>query len=282
MPEKMLLPLFLAAGALLLCLLATAALAVPALAASEAHLLHYTARLHGVPLLDITFCIALTDTNYDAAIEAHTLGIAEFLVHGRADGHAHGSIFGARVHPTGYEERGRLSGETHRMVIAYPKGDPVLVLMQPPQDKYRLPVPASALPGALDGLSALTLETLAASRDNACQGEALVYDGFQLRRATARTAGYEMLKPDKRSIFTGRALRCDTTSVMLAGFLKDKPIPPQARPRYSTAWFGPLTAGGPNLPLRLSFDADILGNIIVDLDHASAPGTPNCVIPPKE
>jgi hypothetical protein len=261
-------------AALLLSLLASPALAAPA--APAAHLLHYTARLHGIPLLDITFCIALTDTAYDTAIDARTLGIAEFLVHGRALGHAHGSVDGNKVHPAAYEEQGKLSGETHRLVIAYPKGDPVLQLMQPPQDKYRLPVPAADLPGALDGLSALALETLAATRDNACQGEAVVYDGFQLRRATAHTAGFETLKPDKRSIFTGRALRCETTSVMLAGFLKDKAIPPQTRPRYSTAWFGPLTAGGPNLPLKLLFDADILGSIIVDLDRAGTPETPEC------
>lgn len=259
------------AATLLLCLVA-----MPALAAPEAHLLHYTARLRGVPLLDISFCIAITASSYEAAIDARTLGIAEFLAHARAHGHAQGAIEGAHVHPAGYEEQGKLSGETHRLVIAYPNGDPVLRLMEPPQEKYRLPVPGAALPGALDGLSALTLETLAATRNGACQGEALVYDGFQLRRATARTAGYEMLKPDKRSIFAGRALRCETTSVMLAGYLTDQPIPPQARPRYSTAWFGPLTPGGMDVPIRLSFDADILGNIIVDLDHAGAPETADC------
>jgi len=237
--------------------------------AAEAHLLHYTARLHGLPLLDISFCIALTDTAYASAISARTLGLAEFLAHGRSEGHAHGSIEGLRVKPAAYDEQGRLSGEDHTVAIAYPHGDPVLRELTPKLEKTRLPVPPDMLPGAMDGLSAIVLETLVATRTGACQGQALVYDGFQLRRGTTHTAGVEVLKTDPRSIFAGQALRCETTSVMLGGYLKDTPIKPQAKPRVSTAWLAPLSPGGPTLLVRLSFDADFLGDIIVDLDRAS-------------
>jgi hypothetical protein len=241
----------------------------PRARAGDAHLLHYTARLHGLPLLDITFCIALSDTTYASTISARTLGLAEFLVHGRSEGHAHGTIDGLRVKPANYEEQGRLSGEEHKVAIAYPQGDPVLLEMTPPLENSRLPIPPDTLPGAMDGLSAIVLETLAATRTGACQGQALVYDGFQLRRGTTHTAGKEVLKTDPRSIFAGKALRCETESVMLAGYVKDKPIKPQAKPRFSTAWLAPLSPGGPNLPVRLTFDADFLGDIIVDLDRAS-------------
>jgi len=249
-------------------------LAGPPAHAAKAHLLHYTARLHGLPLLDITFCIALTDTTYASAISARTLGLAEFLVHGRSEGHAHGTIDGLRVKPAAYAEQGRLSGEDHRVAISYPHGDPVLLEMVPKQEKSRLPIPPDSLPGAMDGLSAIVLETLVATRTGACQGQALVYDGFQLRRGTTHTAGVDVLKPDARSIFAGQALRCETESVMLAGYLKDTPIKPQARPRFSTAWLGALSTGGPDLLVRLTFDADFLGDIIVDLDRASE--APEC------
>jgi hypothetical protein len=251
-------------------------LGVPYADAADTHLLHYTARLHGLPLLDITFCIALTDTAYSAAISARTLGLAEFLVHGRSEGHAHGAIDGLRVEPAAYDEQGRLSGENHKVVISYPHGDPVLVDMTPPPERTRLPIPADTLAGAMDGLSAIVLETLVASRTGACQGEAMVYDGYQLRRGTTHTAGTEILKADSRSIFAGKAIRCDTESVMLAGYLKDKPVKSQARPRFSTAWLGPLAPGGLDLPLRLSFDADFLGAIIVDLDRADTAAAPGC------
>jgi hypothetical protein len=246
---------------------------LPAQAQAAGALLHYTARLHGVPLLDITYCLALGPAAYQSSISARTLGLLEFIVHGRSEGHAEGALDGLRVKPAAYEEHGRLSGESHSVTIAYPNGDPVLRQMAPPLEKYRLAIPPERLTGAMDGLSAIALETLVATRTGACQGQALVYDGFQLRLGTTHTAGTEVLKPDARSIFSGVALRCDTQSVMLAGYLKDKPIPPQARPRFSSAWLGKLAPAGPMLPLRLSFDADFLGDIIVDLDHAeSRPG----------
>jgi hypothetical protein len=240
----------------------------PTAGAEGAHVLHYTARLHGVPLLDISYCLALGPSSYASSISARTLGLVEMLVHGRSEGHAAGAIEGVRVKPAAYEETGRLSGEDHSVAIGYKNGDPVLRHMEPPLEKYRLPIPPGDLAGAVDGLSAVALESLVATRSGACQGQALVYDGFQLRRATTRTAGIEVLKPNARSIFSGPALRCDTASEMLAGYLKDKPVPPQARPRFSTAWLGRLSPGGPMLPLKLSFDADFLGDIIVDLDRA--------------
>ncbi len=243
-------------------------LAIPATAEAAGTLLHYTARLHGVPLLDITYCLALGPAAYQSSISARTLGLLDFLVHGRSDGRAEGALAGLRVRPAAYEEHGRLSGESHSVAIAYPNGDPVLRHLDPPLEKYRLPIEPDTLPGAMDGLSAIALETLVATRTGACQGQALVYDGFQLRRGTTHTAGTETLKPDTRSIFSGPALRCETESVLLAGYLKDKPVPPQARPRFSTAWLGHLSPDGPMLPLKLSFDADFLGDIIVDLDHA--------------
>jgi hypothetical protein len=237
--------------------------------AGDAHLLHYTARLHGLPLLDISYCIAMSDTAYSSSISARTLGLVEFLVHGRSVGHAHGAIDGLHVKPEAYEEHGKLYGENHTVTIAYPHGDPVLQEMTPPLEKYRLPIPPDLLPGAMDGLSAIVLETLVATRTGACQGQAVVYDGFQVRRATTHTAGEEVLKPDAHSIFAGKALRCETQSVMLAGYLKDAPVKRQAKPRLSTAWLGQLSPDGPKLPLRLSFDADFLGDIVVDLDKAS-------------
>jgi len=238
-------------------------------APTPGHLLHYTARLHGVPLLDISFCMALSGTTYASTLSARTLGLLEFLVHGRSEAHVEGTIDGLHVKPGAYAEHGRLSGEAHSVMIAYPGGEPELREMSPPLEKYRLPIPGDQRRGAMDGLSAIVLESLVATGTGACQGQALVYDGFQLRRATTHTAGTEQLQATPRSIFGGTALRCETQSVMLAGYLKDKPVPPQARPRFSTAWLGRLAPEGPMVPLKLSFDADVLGDIIVDLDHAS-------------
>jgi hypothetical protein len=244
--------------------------------AAETNVLHYTARLHGVKLLDLTLCIEVGEAAYRAGITARTLGLAEFLVHGRAAGHVEGSLNGAMIKPKTYAENSRLSGETYTATIDYPNGDPVLRTETPPQEKYRLPVPVADLHGAIDGLSAVTLEALIATRTGACQGQALVYDGRQLRRGITHTAGRDVLAADPQSIFSGPALRCDTESIMLAGFLKDSPVKKQARPHHSSSWLAPALPGGPDVPVRVVFDADFVGDIIVDLDAASHTVTPAC------
>ncbi len=240
--------------------------AVPAVGAS---VLHYTARLRGIAFFDVTYCLAMDPAGYQAVINARTLGLAEILVHGRVAGRAVGSIEGSTVKPHGYEEYGRISGQSYALSLDYVSGDPVVRSVSPPPDTYRQPVPAAALAGAIDGMSAIALETLVVTRTGACQGAALVFDGRQLRRLTTQTGGHDTLQRSARLDFAGSALRCDTASVVLAGFLKDKAVPPQVRPRFSKAWLAPVLPGGPALPVRFAFDADLLGDIIVDLDHTA-------------
>jgi len=241
-----------------------------------AETLHYTARLHGIPLLDLGMCLQLGTTSYSASVTARTVGIAEFMAHGRAQGHVSGTVDGTSVKPRAYAERSRLSGQDYAIDIDYPAGDPVLRLQTPPQARDRLPVPADALAGAIDGLSAIALESLVATRTGGCQGVALVYDGRQLRRATTHTGGHDVLPGGAHAIYAGPALRCETESVMLAGFLKADAVGPQSRPRYSKVWLAPVVPGGPDVPVRVLFDADILGDIIVDLDGASPSPAGTC------
>ena len=244
--------------------------------AGETEVLHYTARLRGVALLDFTLCLRLGAQAYAAGITARTVGLAEFLVHGRASGHVEGAIDGARVRPGSYVEHSRLSGEDYVVAIDYPNGDPVLRTETPPQEKYRLPVAPADIRGAIDGLSAIALESLSVARTGGCDGSARVYDGRQVRRATTRTAGSESLTKSARSVFAGTAMRCDTESVMLAGFLKGSSVAGQARARHSSAWLAAATPGGLPMPVRVVFDADFLGDIVVDLDGASHTVTAAC------
>jgi hypothetical protein len=109
---------------------------------------------------------------------------------------------------------------------------------------------------------------------------ALIYDGRQLRRTTTHQAGADMLKPRAQSIFSGRALRCDTDSAMLAGFLKSEAVKPQLKPRHSSAWLAPAVPGGPSVPVRISFDAGFVGDIVVDLDAASVVKQAACALLP--
>ncbi len=248
------------AALLLLCL------TIPTHAAT---LLHYTARLRGIAFFDVEYCLRLDATSYDAALNARTLGLADFLVHGRVEGRAQGAVVGNTLVPRGYTEHGRISGEAYDLAIGYPAGAPVVQSITPPAEKYRQAVPQSGLAGAVDGMTAIALETLVVTRTQACQGSALVFDGRQLRRLTTHTAGQEVLPHSGRSVFSGRALRCDTESRMLAGYLKKQSEASQARPHFSKAWLAAMAPGGPAVPVRFAFDADFLGDILVDLDKVS-------------
>ncbi len=235
--------------------------------ASAGTLLHYTARLRGVAFFDASYCLTLDAAAYDAHLTARTLGLADFLVHGRVEGRAQGAVAGTTLLPHSYVEHGRISGQQYDLSIAYPGGQPVVQAIVPPPEAYRQAVPPALLAGAIDGMSAIALETLVVTRKAACQGSALVFDGRQLRRLTTHTAGREALARSDRSVFAGTALRCDTVSVMLAGYLKDQSERRQARPRSSSAWLAPVAQGGPAVPVRFAFDADLLGDILVDLDR---------------
>ncbi len=248
-------------------LLASCLLVLPARAAT---LLHYTARLRGIAFFDASYCLRLDATSYDAHLTAHTLGLANFLVHGRVEGRAQGAVDGAGLKPHSYVEHGRISGETYDLTLGYPGGSADVQSISPPAEKYRQAVPSALLAGSIDGMSAVALESLVVTRTAACQGSALVFDGRQLRRLTTHTAGQETLVPSGRSVFAGKALRCDTTSEMLAGYLKDQSEKRQAKPRFSKAWLASVAPGGPAVPVRFAFDADFLGDILVDLDSVAS------------
>jgi hypothetical protein len=223
-------------------------------------------------LFEVGWCLHTDGGAYHTQLTARTLGLAEFLVHGRVEGSAAGTVAGDTVKPRDYLEHGRIAGEDFDLAIAYDSGNPVVRRETPPAEKYREPVPASQVSGAIDGLSAIALDVLTSRRTGKCQASALVFDGRQLRRLTTTTAGSETLAPGGSSIFSGQALRCDTVSVMLSGFLKDKPVARQARPYHSSAWLAPLAPGGPSVPVRFAFDADVLGEFLVDLDRVDSGG----------
>ena len=141
----------------------------------------------------------------------------------------------------------------------------------------------AALAGAIDGMSAIALESLVVDP----------HRGMPRRRPgvrrqansaglTTQTGGHDVLERSGRLDFAGSALRCDTTSVMLAGFYNDKAVPPQARPRFSKAWLAPVQPGGAALPVRFVFDADLLGDIVVDLDHVVTDRDAACAWTPAE
>ena len=255
--------------------LAFAALLWCGIARAEPDILHYTISLHGIALLEGTFCFQLGAVSYEAGLTAHTVGLVDFLFHGTSDILVDGAIDQGRVRPHTYTEHSRLSGDDYRVAIDFPGDTPVLRAETPPQEKYRLPIPPSALPNAIDGLSAVAAQSLAAARGH-CPADTRLYDGRQLRLLSMHDGTPDMLQRTGRSVFSGAALRCETDSTMLAGFLKASSVQSQSKPRHGKLWLAPTRPNGPAVPVRMTFDADAFGDIVIQLDAASRTSTPGC------
>ncbi len=244
-------------------------------AAAEPDILHYTIRLHGIALLEGSFCFQMDATAYEAGLVAHTVGLVNLLVHGSSQIHVNGSIDTAgRVEPHAYIEHSRLSGEDYGVAIDFP-GGPVLRTQNPPQERYRLPIPASALPHTIDGLSAVVVQSLAAAAGR-CPGDVRLYDGRQVRLLSMHDGTRDTLGRSGRAVFAGDALRCETDSTMLAGYLKSSSVQSQSKPRHGRLWLAPTRPGGPAVPVRMVFDADAFGDIVIQLDDASRAISPGC------
>ncbi len=239
-------------------------------------ILHYTVRLRGISLLTASFCFRLDANSYETAVLGRTAGAVDLLMHGRAEIHAEGAVDAAgHVFPHAYTERSRLSGADYRITIDYPNRDPVLREEAPPQEKYRLPIPPDQVKTAIDGVSAVVEQSLAAGR-GVCAGDTRVYDGRQVRMLSLRHGVVDQLPPNPHSAFQGAALRCDTGSLMLAGFVKDEPVKSQTKPMQGRLWLAPAPEGAPSVPVRMVFDAGFFGDVVVQLDGASRRGAESC------
>jgi hypothetical protein len=93
------------------------------------------------------------------------------------------------------------------------------------------------------------------------------YDGRRATEVEAHSVGEETLDSTKRSIFAGRALRCDFAGRMLAGFKFDD-RPSDLKPLHGSAWLAPVVPGAPPLPVRMRFETRWFGDATMYLVHA--------------
>jgi len=79
------------------------------------------------------------------------------------------------------------------------------------------------------------------------------------QRDHAHTAGEENLLPNSRSIYSGKALRCDFVGQMLAGFQYQDNTAYDHRPLHGSAWLAAVVPGAPPVPVQMQFDTRWFG-----------------------
>jgi hypothetical protein len=231
-------------------------------AAELAHVhavMEFDAYALGLAAMHMRAELDITGTGYAVATAYHTTGLVGAMVSSAQTSSVTGTWRGADgVAPRDFRSDGARRGEDRHVLIDFSAGRPAVRTLVPPNDGEREPIPPAATDGTEDTLSAMAQLVRQVADTGRCDGSATLFDGRRVMRLVARTAGNEVLERTARSSFTGPALRCDFEGTQVAGFMRDDGAAAH-RPKRGTAWFAPLAAGGPPLPVRVTFETPWVG-----------------------
>jgi hypothetical protein len=231
----------------------------------------------GVPVGELTTGFALGTSDYRIELAFRTTGPVGWLYRGRQRSGVAGQWQGDRPLPTRFAGEGMWGGRARQTLIDYTAGRPLVRSLVPPNDEEREPVPVALQANSVDALSAIAMLIRRVARTGRCEAQATTFDGRRAVDVAARTVGEEMLPPSTRSIFTGRALRCDFEGQLLAGFPRDGDQAELRRPRHGSAWLAQIEPGASPIPVRVEFETRWLGvatMYLTEVGNGPARGAP--------
>lgn len=236
--------------------------------------LSFTTYVAGMTVMTMEADIDIGRDSYRVDLASRTAGAYGVLFRGETRSTAQGRWVGPLVAPQRFAVSGHWRGTPRRTLMDYESGLPTILNLQPPNDAEREPVPTALQRETIDAISAAALLVRRATESAMCEGSTRTFDGRRLSQVSVRTVGWEMLAPDSRSSFAGRALRCDFDGQLLAGFMLQGDRAAAARPQNGTAWLARPVEGAPMLPVRLRFEARWIGSATTYLTAATTQGPP--------
>jgi hypothetical protein len=240
-------------------------LAVAALGAAPAHAQNiqlrakYDAYAAGFQVAEMQARIGVDAATYRMRIAYHTTGLLGTLVPGTQEGGVDGLFDRTRAMPQHFWGKGVWRGEDRRTELNYRAGQPEIVALVPPNDADYEPVPDTMQAGTVDALTAMIEVLRQVALTGKCEGQATTFEGRRVVAVTTHTIGVEDLAPSSRSPYAGNALRCDFEGRQLAGFYRDADRSELEKPKPGSAWFAPVTPGGPPVPIRVNFPTRWVG-----------------------
>jgi hypothetical protein len=225
----------------------------------------YEAYAAGLHVADVDTGLTTDPRAYQMTLGFNTTGMVGFFFRGQQFSTVTGTWHGSAAAPARYKGQGTWRGTERLTVIDYDHGQPQIRELTPPDPDDREPVPENLQTNAIDFLSAMMQLIHVVAATGRCETAARTFDGRRVTDIEAHTAGPETLEPTSRSAFAGKALRCDFSGRLVAGFKRDEDHDRAARPIHGSAWLAQAVPGGPSLPVRLTFETRYVGNATMNL-----------------
>jgi hypothetical protein len=235
---------------------------LPCAALAQAPMLHasYETYAAGMHVAEVDSGFSFGPRNYQMNLDYRTTGMVGFFFRGHQFDYVSGSWRDGRAEPSQFVGHGEWRGEDRLAKIDYLRGRPAIRQLVPPNLDEREPVPDSLQANTMDTLSALA-ELIHVVKDTGrCEGMVRTYDGRRVVEIEAQTGGEDTLQATPRSSFAGKALRCDFSGQMLAGFKFGDNRERDSKPMHGSAWLATIVAGGPPLPVRMVFETRWFGD----------------------
>jgi hypothetical protein len=221
----------------------------------------------GVHVAEVETGFSFDPRAYQISLAYRTTGVVGFFVRGHQLDTVNGSWTGGRATPSRFLGQGVWRGEDRLVEIDYQQTKPVIRQLVPPIVAEREPVPDSLQVNSIDTLSALAVLLRAVATTGRCETAVRTFDGRRAVEIEAHTVGEELLAPTTRSSFEGKALRCNFSGRMLAGFKFGDDRGRDGKPMHGSAWLAAAVPGGPLLPVRMAFETRWFGDAIMYLTN---------------
>lgn len=226
---------------------------------------HYDVYAAGLNVASVDAGLSIGRASYQMNLAYRTTGMAGVFFRGHQDNTVTGAWHGMQPAPSRFFGKGVWRGNERVTDIEYVQGRPVIRQLEPPNEREREPVPEPLQAGTIDTMSALTDLMHVVAATGRCELTVRTYDGRRAVEIEARTVGEETLEATQRSAFSGKALRCDFAGRLLAGFKFGDDHAQESRPMHGTAWLATVVAGGPPVPVRMSFETRWFGDATMHL-----------------
>ncbi|MSP02300.1 MAG: DUF3108 domain-containing protein [Acetobacteraceae bacterium] len=227
--------------------------------------LNYTLYVLGFPIADAAIGVDMGPAAYLMTMRYHTTGIAKIVSSDHLEYKVRGAFDGDRPVPLDYSSIGRLRGQDRLMGLTYRDNTPIVTQISPPNDTEREDVPTALRVRTVDPLSTIVTMLRKVTTTGRCDGSARSYDGRRVESFEMRTVGNEDIPASGRSSFSGRALRCDFTSRILAGFRLGDSRADDTVERHGTIWLAQVVNGGARLPVRAAVETRWFGDATIYL-----------------